>query len=142
MDYRLLKRADDVVPRRKYSGATRKARARVRSAASYSSLVASKRTDLPFADEVPRLLEERGWSMRRLAAESGVERAYLWKVIRRRGYKSPSVRMAESVAVALGLPRDYFPEYREGVVIESVKHSPRVRDDFFDSLTRRSSRSV
>jgi transcriptional regulator with XRE-family HTH domain len=97
--------------------------------------VPSHRTNMAFADEVPRLLEERGWSMRRLAAEAGVERAYLWKVIRRRGYKSPSLRMARAVAVALGLPPDYFPEYRERTVIERVKRDPRIRDRVFDSLT-------
>ena len=100
-----------------------------------------KRTDTPFADEVPRLLEERGWSIRRLALEAGVERAYLWKVLRRRGYKSPSVRMARSVAVALGLPVDYFPEYREGVVIEQMKRDARARDDVFDRLPSAQRRS-
>jgi transcriptional regulator with XRE-family HTH domain len=96
----------------------------------------SKRTNNAFADEVPRLLEERRWSMRRLALEAGVERAYLWKVIRRRGYKTPSVRMAEAVARALDLPVDYFPEYREGVVIEHMKRDPRARDAAFDRFTR------
>jgi transcriptional regulator with XRE-family HTH domain len=100
-----------------------------------------KRTDTPFADEVPRLLEERGWSIRRLALEAGVERAYLWKVLRRRGYKSSSVRMAGSVAVALGLPVDYFPEYREGVVIEHVKRDARARDAVFDRLPSAQRRS-
>jgi transcriptional regulator with XRE-family HTH domain len=103
--------------------------------------VAAKRTNRPFADEVPRLLEERGWSIRHLAIEAGVERGYLWKVIRRRGYKTPSVRLAEAVASALGLPPDYFPEYREGVVVERVRHDGRLRDDVFDRLSRRSSRS-
>jgi transcriptional regulator with XRE-family HTH domain len=105
--------------------------------ASYSAGVAPRRTNRPFSDEVPRLLEKRGWSMRRLAVEAGVERAYLWKVIRRRGYKTPSVRMAEAVAIALGLPVDYFPEYREGVVVEHVKRNARVRDEVFDRLTSR-----
>jgi hypothetical protein len=73
--------------------------------------------------------------MRRLAVEAGVERAYLWKVIRRRGYKTPSVRMTEAVAIALGLPADYFPEYREGVVVERVKRDPQLRDEVFDALT-------
>jgi transcriptional regulator with XRE-family HTH domain len=92
------------------------------------------RTDAAFADEVPRLLKERGWSIRRLAVEAGVERAYLWKVIRRRAYKSPSARMAKAVALALGLPPDYFPEYREGVVIGRVKDDPSLRDRIFDEF--------
>jgi transcriptional regulator with XRE-family HTH domain len=103
--------------------------------------VAGKRTNRPFADEVPRLLEERGWSIRHLAIEAGVERGYLWKVIRRRGYKTPSVRLAEAVAAALGLPPDYFPEYREGVVVERVRRDGRLRDDVFDRVSRMSSRS-
>src|SRR5688572_24610170 len=96
----------------------------------------SRRTNTPFADEVPRLLRERGWSIRRLALEAGVERGYLWKVIRRRGYKTPSLRMAESVAAALGLPPDYFPEYRERLVIDRMKADPEARDDVFDRLAK------
>ena len=96
----------------------------------------SRRTNKPFADEVPRLLKERGWSIRRLALEAGVERSYLWKVIRRRNYKTPSLRMAESVAVALGLPPDYFPEYRERIVIDHVKRDPKARDEVFDRLLK------
>src|SRR5438045_3910119 len=54
--------------------------------------MAAKRTNRPFADEVPRLLEERVWSIRHLAIEAGVEPGYLWKVIRRTGYKTLRVR--------------------------------------------------
>lgn len=96
----------------------------------------SSRTNTPFADEVPRLLKERGWSIRRLALEAGVERGYLWKVIHRRRHKTPSARMAESVAAALGLPPDYFPEYRESIVIDSVKRDSKARDEAFDRLVK------
>src|SRR5262245_10554975 len=102
--------------------------------------MAPKRTNAAFAEEVPRLLKERGWSIRRLALEAGIERGYLWKVIRRRGYKTASVRMAEAVALALGLPVDYFPEYREGIVIDHVRRDAGTRDDVFDRLTSRSKR--
>jgi transcriptional regulator with XRE-family HTH domain len=102
--------------------------------------VAPSRTNRPFADEVPRLLEERGWSIRHLAIQAGVERGYLWKVIRRRGYKTASVKLAEAVATALGLPRDYFPEFREGVVVDRVRRDARLRDEVFDGLNRSSRR--
>jgi hypothetical protein len=75
--------------------------------------------------------------MRRLAIESGIERGYLWKVVRRRGYKTPSVRMAEAVASAFGLPPDYFPEYREGIVVDRVKRDSTVRDELFDQFSVR-----
>jgi transcriptional regulator with XRE-family HTH domain len=110
----------------------------MRNAGSVSyETVASSRTNRPFADEVPRLLEERGWSIRHLAIEAGVERGYLWKVIRRRGYKTPSVRLTEAVAKALGLPSDYFPEYREGVVVDRVRRDEHLRDEVFDGLKQK-----
>jgi hypothetical protein len=80
--------------------------------------------------------------MRHLAIQAGVERGYLWKVIRRRGYKTPSVRLTEAVATALGLPRDYFREYREGVVIDRVRRDARLRDEVFDRLNRGSRRAA
>ena len=38
------------------------------------------------------------------ARDGGRRGICYWKVIRRRGYKTPSVRLAEAVAGALGLP--------------------------------------
>jgi hypothetical protein len=74
--------------------------------------------------------------MRRLATEAGIEPTYLWKVLRRRGYKTAGTRIAERAAIALGLPADYFPEYREGVVIERMKSNPRVRDELYDRVAK------
>ena len=91
-------------------------------------------TDKPFVDQVPRLLAERGWSIRKLAAEAGIDPSYLWKVLRRRGYKTAGARVAERTAVALGLPVDYFPEYREKIVIERIKADPAIRDDLYDRM--------
>jgi hypothetical protein len=34
-------------------------------------------------------------------------------------------------AIALGLPRDYFPEYREAFVIDRVRSDPRLRDELY-----------
>lgn len=95
----------------------------------------AQRTDRPFSEEVPRLLAERGWSIRRLAIAAGVDRGYLWKVIRRRNYKTPSARLTAAVATAFELPRDYFPEYRERVVIGRVQQDGTVRDEFYDLLS-------
>jgi hypothetical protein len=44
--------------------------------------------------------------------------------------------MAEAVATALGLPPDYFPEYRERTVIDRVKQDTQVRDEVFDRLAK------
>jgi hypothetical protein len=46
-------------------------------------------------------------------------------VLRRVSYKTPSPDLARRVAVALDLPPDYFPEYREGFVIGKTCTQPR-----------------
>jgi hypothetical protein len=45
-----------------------------------------------------------------------------------KNYKTPSAELAGSVAKALGLPKDYFPEFREAFVIDKVKSDPRLRE--------------
>ena len=51
-------------------------------------------------------------------------------------HKTPSADLTRRVAVALGLPIDYFPEFREGFVIERVRHDPKLRDRLYGELTR------
>lgn len=98
------------------------------------------RTNESFVDVVPRLLEARGWSIRQLAREAGVEPGHLWKVLRRRNYKTAGAAMAGRVAVALDLPVDYFPEYREGSVIEQIRSDPALRDAAYDRIARQQGR--
>jgi transcriptional regulator with XRE-family HTH domain len=73
-------------------------------------------------------------SVRALARETGVTSAHLSRVLRRVNYKTPSPELARKVAVALGLPSDYFPEFREGSVIEKIKGDPNLRDRLYDEL--------
>lgn len=93
------------------------------------------RTDRPFIDEVPKLLRERGWSIRELARRADVTDAHLSRVLRRASYKTPSADLARRVALAFDLPLDYFPEFREAFVIERVQRDARLRDDFYRRLT-------
>ena len=91
----------------------------------------------PFAEEVPVLLEERGLSLRALARAAGVNATYLSKAIRGVDYKKPSRRLCERVATALALPRDYFPEFRESVVVSHVRSDPALRDQIYRELKAR-----
>ena len=75
-------------------------------------------------------------SQRALAQLVGVSPTYLSKVLRRADYKTPSPELARRVALALDFPPDYFPEYREGVVIAEVKRSHDLRDRLYDELSR------
>jgi transcriptional regulator with XRE-family HTH domain len=79
-------------------------------------------------------LRERGMSIRALAAEVGVSDGHLSRVIRGANYKSASGDLAGRVAEAFGLPRDYFPEYREDFVINAMRRDGHVRDATYDRL--------
>lgn len=99
--------------------------------------MARQRTDQPFVIEVPRLLAEQQLSLRALARMTGVTDAHLSRVLRQVNYKTPSADLARRVAAALDLPEDYFPEFREGFVIEQVKRNPRLREELYKRLRRR-----
>ncbi len=92
-------------------------------------------TDRPFVDEVPRLLGERGLSIRALAREVGVTDGHLSRVLRRVNYKTPGPELARRVAVALGLPPDYFPEYRKGFVLERIRTDAVLCDELYAKVT-------
>ena len=98
--------------------------------------MAKDRTEEPFAKELPRLLKERGLSLRALAREVGVSDAHLSRLTRGVGYRhGPSADLAQRVARALDLPPDYFKEYRERFVIDAVKRNPTWRERLYDQLT-------
>jgi transcriptional regulator with XRE-family HTH domain len=101
--------------------------------------VAANRTNRRFIEELPVLLRERQMSLRALAREVGVTDAHLSRVLRQVGHKTPSADLARRVAVALGLRPDYFPEFREGVVVERVRKDAKLRDRLYDEMSRRHS---
>ncbi len=93
-----------------------------------------ERSEVPFLEEVPRLLKEKGWSLRALARAAGIQESHLSRVLRSVDYKSPSADLTERVARALGLPGDYFPEYREARVLAHVQADPALREKLYDNL--------
>ncbi len=96
--------------------------------------MATPRTNRSFVVEVPKLLKSRGLSIRALARAAGVTDAHLSRVLRRVSYKTPGGDLARRVAVALDLPHDYFPEYREAFVVDRVRKDGRLRDEVYDRL--------
>jgi transcriptional regulator with XRE-family HTH domain len=93
-------------------------------------------TDTPFIEELPLLLHDRGMSLRALAATIGISDSHLSRVLRRADYKTPSPDLTRKVARALGLPPDYFLEFREAYVIERIRSDPKLRNDLYARLTR------
>lgn len=97
--------------------------------------MAIARTSEPFTAELPRLLRERRMSQRALAKQVGVSDSHLSRAVRRADYKTASPELMSRVAVALGLPEDYFPEFREAFVIEKIRSDPRLRDQLYRRLS-------
>lgn len=95
------------------------------------------RTDEPFDIALPRLLHERGLSIRGLAKAVDVNQSHLSRLL---GAKpaSPARRvsraLASAVARELDLPEDYFPEYRELAIVEAIRADPALRDRIFDQI--------
>jgi transcriptional regulator with XRE-family HTH domain len=94
-------------------------------------------TNRSFVKELPRLLEEKGVTLRALARDvGGLDHGYLSRMLH--GKTPVNVRHAERIARRLGLPGDYFPEVREARVVDAVRTKPRLRDTiYFEHLKRR-----
>jgi transcriptional regulator with XRE-family HTH domain len=93
-------------------------------------------TNRPFSKELPRLLKERGLTLRALARDiGGIDHAYLSRMIR--GQLPVNVQHVRRIARALGLSEDYFPEVREAAVVDAVRRRPKLRDEiYFDKVKR------
>jgi transcriptional regulator with XRE-family HTH domain len=97
-------------------------------------MTARRFTHHRLGDELPDLLRERGWSQRRLAAAVGVDPAHISRTLARSAGRGPTASLAARVAVALDLPPDYFPEYREERVIAAVRRDPKLRERLYRRL--------
>jgi transcriptional regulator with XRE-family HTH domain len=90
----------------------------------------------PLAEELPSLLAERGLSLRGPAERVGATRSHLSRATRGASGKTVGGDLAGRIAVALGLPADYFPEYREAAVVEQVRNDASLRDRLYRQLKR------
>lgn len=98
-------------------------------------MVAKNQSDASLADELPALLAERGRSLRGLAEELGVDHGHLSRITRHERSKVPSGDLAGRIAIALGLPVDYFPEYRRWLVVTALA-DPDVLNRVYRLVTR------
>lgn len=98
--------------------------------------MAPRRTARPFVEELPGLLEERRLSIRAVARAAEVDQAHLSRVLRGARGKTPSPELTKRVAEALDLPADYFPEWRESVIVERIRADPSLRERIYDRIRR------
>jgi transcriptional regulator with XRE-family HTH domain len=102
--------------------------------------VAQRWAQRRFQLEVRDLLDQRGLSVRQLAVQAGVSASYLSRLLRRVEYKHrPSAELAERIASALNLPKDYFIEYREHVIYDRIRKDPVMRDRIYRMIKRTTS---
>src|SRR4051794_25880423 len=93
--------------------------------------MARRSTQTALTDELPQLLAERDMSLRDLAAVADVSPGHLSRVLRRKNYKTVSGELAGRIAVALDLPQDYFPEFRESQLVERIRTDAGLRDRLY-----------
>ena len=94
-----------------------------------------RRSETPFAEELPRLLAERGLSQRKLAQLIDLNPSHLSRVLRGADRTRPSTDLMRRIARALDLPAGYFPELREADVIGRLKTDPALRDELYDRIS-------
>jgi transcriptional regulator with XRE-family HTH domain len=99
-----------------------------------TSRMAAARTQMPFGEVLAELLHERGLSLRELSRRLGMDATYLSRV--RRGHKRVPVDLPRRVAVALGLPEDYFPETREALILDAIHADPELREQIYRTVSR------
>ena len=78
-------------------------------------------------------------SLRALAQEVGVQQSYLSRVSAPAGRsqsRRASATTARKIAVALGLPEDYFPEVHEDFVVTQIRKDARLRDRLYRELRK------
>lgn len=85
-------------------------------------------------EELPELLAARNLSVRALAIHAEVSASHLGRVLRQRDYKTPSAELCRRVARALDLPDDYWPEYRERVIIDRIRSDPKLREELYSRV--------
>jgi hypothetical protein len=71
-----------------------------------------------------------------VARAAEVSPGHLSRVLRQRNQKRISRDLAGRVASALDLPKDYFPEYREGQLIQRIRQDPELRDRLYQRYGR------
>ena len=85
--------------------------------------MAQRRSQQRVVDQLPGLMQSRGLSINRLADLVGVSQSHLSRVLRSADRKSVSGDLAERIAIALGMPDDWFPETRRERVLERSGHT-------------------
>ncbi len=98
----------------------------------------AERTSASLRESLPALARERGLSIRAIARAVHVNQSHLSRILT--GKMTPSGPLAGRIADALGLPTDYFPEYRLWVVLQAMKDDKEALNRIYDQIRRQPSK--
>jgi transcriptional regulator with XRE-family HTH domain len=97
----------------------------------------AQRTSRPIGEELPELLAERGFGLSELARRIEIDPTFLSRALRGVRSKSVSGPRAGQIAETLGLPIDYFPEFRRHHVIQHLQRDEGSLDDTYEWVRKR-----
>ena len=89
-----------------------------------------KYSNKPFPKALKEIMEKKDIVHRKLAAKTNFSFSYFCVLKKRK--KHPPVETIKKIASGLGIPPEYFLEYRIDKLVKLLMDNPAVTDDVFD----------
>jgi len=89
-----------------------------------------KYSNKPFPKALKEIMEKKDIVHRKLAAKTNFSFSYFCMLKKRK--KHPPIETIKKIASGLGIPPEYFLEYRIDKLIKLLMDNPAVTDDVFD----------
>ena len=89
-----------------------------------------KYSNKPFPKALKEIMEKKDIVHRKLAAKTNFSFSYFCMLKKRK--KHPPIETIKKIASGLGIPPEYFLEYRIDKLIKLLMDNPTVTDDVFD----------
>lgn len=89
-----------------------------------------KYSNKPFSKALKEIMDKKDTVHRKLAAKTNFSFSYFC-VLKKRN-KHPPVETIKKIASGLGIPPEYFLEYRIDKLIKLLVHNPEATDDVFN----------
>ena len=89
-----------------------------------------KYSNKPFPKALKEIMDEKDTVHRKLAAKTNFSFSYFCVLKKRKNH--PPVETIKKIASGLGIPPEYFLEYRIDKLIQLLMDNPALTDDVFD----------
>jgi len=89
-------------------------------------------SDKDFGTALKEIIEEKKVKLRSLANKTNLNYSYFSKLKKRKNY--PPISTIELISEGLGIPPEYFMEYRIYKINKMLKKNPQIIDKTFDYI--------